>query len=162
MQPVSLYFAAALLLHPIADTLWWRTRGGEVREQHTASLAQCSLIIHDDATDLSLIWSRGKPFYAIVHHTGWDFPMDSAMKVALAFDREWITGSTPDQLALGEGDNVVFLLPKPVDDVLVSSSNATLIIDNDHGLTMTLPPRSKLTALIAGAKRCRAALNLPD
>jgi hypothetical protein len=149
---------SGLLLHTVADTVWWHTPGGNVIENGPPGQATCTLNLQNDNGRFAFIWDRVLPTRIIVQRNDWALPATQTA-VDLRIGNATFDGSNGGAgiPALTRASAIMFVADQPVADLLTGADRVA-IRTPDAAFDMALIP-AKMRALMNAVHRCRAAIS---
>jgi hypothetical protein len=147
-----------LLVWAATDTLWWRTPGGSVTEQHDPGGATCTLALDGPHVRFAFAWSRSLPTRVIVSRPDWNLVPGQITSVALRIGETWLTDGAggPALAALTDTQAVRFIPNQPIEPLLTGATGVALRVGNET-LTVTLDSH-RMAGLLHGLQRCRSAI----
>jgi hypothetical protein len=149
---------SALVLTPVADTVWWNTTGGNVKQHRDQDGASCTLVVENESGQFTFVWDLNLPAYATVTHEDWAFPPGQITAVAVKIGDVWLErgNGAPNLMAMTGASSLRFVLNQPVDELL-RTGREVAIRTTDMGFAVTLPGTT-MRALVTALRKCRAAI----
>jgi hypothetical protein len=149
---------SGLLLHPVADTVWWRTTIGNVVEHRAQRQATCTLTLDNDKGRFSFIWDRSLPTRVIVQRNDWTFP---STMTTVAMEINSATSASGNDAsgipALTRASAIMFVADQSVTGQLATADRIS-VRTPDARFDMPLIP-AKMSALMAAVHKCRDAIS---
>ena len=149
-----------LMVTPVADTVWWRTSGGEVTQHSEQNIVNCTLTIENDQGKFAFVWNRDLPASIMVTQQVWRFPSEQTTTAAVRIGDVWLEhgNGTPNMTAMTAKAALMVIPNQPFDHLLPSADEVVVRTpDAQFGILLL---REKMTPLIAALRKCRAAIGL--
>jgi hypothetical protein len=154
----------ALLLTPVADTVWWNTEGGNVTQHRDQDDVTCTLTLENDQGRFQFVWDRNLPARITVSRQGWRNVPDQITTVAMRIGDGWLEhgNGKPNITAMTGGSAYMFILNQPIDDLLLSADDIAIRTSEsrfgDSGFGMSLT-RGRMQGLVTALRKCRAVIS---
>ncbi len=172
MLSVAAAFVAAGCRRSAAETdptVWWRTHGAEVVEQHNTDDGEraCSLVMSDGDNAVVFMWRKNAGTSMFVQHPGWRFGnSEGVAQVEIQIGDVWLGGAVdgsdgPRLLAVDYQSWVRAHVDQPVADLLLTQPEIRVVFPGGQAEGLSFPlNRSKMPALVRALKKCQAAIGV--
>jgi hypothetical protein len=148
---------SSLLLAPVADTVWWRTPGGNVTQHREQDTSTCTLDINNGQGGFAFVWDHEQPTRVIAAQEGWRLASNQITTISMRIGDVWLEdgNGAPNIMAMTGPSEFKFIVNQPIDDLLVSADE--IAIRTPESQFAVYMPVSKMKALVTALHRCRAS-----
>jgi len=147
-----------LLLTNAADTVWWNSFGGSVKEHRDRNTVTCTLTLQDPQSQVAFTWSNRLPLRVVVESKALSFRPGEILQIAMRIGNVWLArgDGKPNIPAITAPSAVMLILNEPLENMLLSARDIEIHAP-DHPLTIDLVP-SQTRNLVEALRDCNAVI----